>query len=98
MSLPVLALPTVEELRLHVRETLCAHDHLDATETRLAQAVIMRSGRPCGLFLQVRGPRLLRTHAVWVGDEQRILFYDSCGARFAETRLCEAPDHRRLAA
>jgi hypothetical protein len=50
------------------------------------------------LFFQVQGPRLLRTHAIWAGDENRILFYDSTGLRFAETRLSEAPDPLKLAA
>jgi hypothetical protein len=94
----VASLPTFEDLRRYVRDTLCAHDHLDPAHTPLRQGVIMRSGRPCGLFFQVQGPRLLKTYAVWAGDEDRILFYDSTGLRFAETRLCDAPDPLKLAA
>src|SRR5687768_14216212 len=78
----VLALPTLEDLQRHVRETLCVQDKLDPRATPLAQAKIVRSGKPCGLFFQVKGPRHLRTHAVWAGDESRILFYDSAGIRF----------------
>jgi hypothetical protein len=40
----------------------------------------------------------VRTYAVWAGDEDRVLFYDSAGQRFAETRLSEGPDARELAA
>ena len=94
----VVSLPTYDELRRHVRETLCAHDQLDPTNTPLHQALIMRKGRPCGLFFQVQGPRLLKTYAVWAGEENRILFYDSTGVRFAETRLSDAPDPLKLAA
>jgi hypothetical protein len=36
--------------------------------------------------------------AVWAADEDRVLFYDSAGQRFAETRLSEGPDVRELAA
>lgn len=90
-------LPTLDELRRHVLDTLCAHDRLDPTQTPLQQAVINRAGRPCGLFFQVQGPRLLKTYAVWAGEEDRILFYDSTGLRFKETRLSEGPDPRRLA-
>ena len=43
-------------------------------------------------MLQIEGPRMVKTHAIWLGTEDRILFYDSTGARVAETRLCEAPD------
>jgi hypothetical protein len=94
----VACLSTLEELRQHVLQILCDHDHLDTAQTPLHQALMTRSGRPCGLFFQVQGPRLLRTYALWVGEENRILFYDSGGVRFAETRLSEAPDPLKLAA
>jgi len=94
----VVALPTLDELRRHVLHTLCAHDRLDPAQTPLHHAVITRKGQPCGLFFQVQGPRLLKTYAVWAGEENRILFYDSTGIRFAETRLSDAPDPLKLAA
>jgi hypothetical protein len=94
----VAALPTIDELRSYVLRMLCSHDHLDPSQTPLDQAVIRRSGRPCGLFFQVQGPRLLKTYAVWAGEEHRILFYDSTGLRFAETRLSDEPDPMKLAA
>jgi hypothetical protein len=98
MAAAVAALPTLDELRTFVLHTLCSHDQLDPGQTPLHQAVIRRSGRPCGLFFQVHGPRLLKTYAVWAGEEDRILFYDSTGVRFAETRLSEGPDPLKLAA
>jgi hypothetical protein len=98
MAAAVVALPTLEDLRSFVLRTLCSHDRLDPGQTPLHQAVIRRSGRPCGLFFQVHGPRLLKTYAVWAGEEDRILFYDSTGLRFAETRLSEGPDPLKLAA
>ena len=94
----VVSLPTLAELRRHVLATLCAHDQLDPQQTPLFQALVTRRGRPCGLFFQVQGPRMLKTYAVWAGDENRILFYDSTGVRFAESRLSEAPDPLKLAA
>lgn len=94
----VACLPTLEELRRHVLHVLCSHDRLEPEQTPLHQALIMRRGKPCGLFFQVKGPRLLKTYAVWAGEENRILFYDCTGARFAETRLSEAPDPARIAA
>jgi hypothetical protein len=93
----VVRLPTLDALRDHVRKVLCTHDQLDPSQTPLHQAVITRKGRPCGLFFQVQGPRLVKTYAVWAGEEDRILFYDSGGQRFAEVRLSEAPDPLRLA-
>jgi hypothetical protein len=94
----VAALPTLDELRRHVLKVLCAHDQLDPEQTPLHQAVITRSGRPCGLFFQVQGPRLLKTYALWAGEENRILFYDSTGLRFGEVRLSDGPDPLKLAA
>lgn len=91
-------LPTLDALRGHVLQMLCARDKLDPGQTPLHQAVITRSGRPCGLFFQIQGPRLVKAYAVWAGEENRILFYDSSGVRFAQTRLSEAPDLRRMAA
>jgi hypothetical protein len=93
----VASLPTIEDLQQHVRAILCAHDHLDPVQTPLYQAIMTRSGRPCGLFFQLQGPRLLKTYALWTGEEDRILFYDSTGLRFAETRLSDAPDPLKLA-
>ncbi len=96
MDTPVVPLPTLDDLRNYVRQTLCERDRLDPDQARLRQGLVRRGGRPCGLFFQVQGPRLLRTYAVWAGDEHRILFYDSTGERFAEARLCESPDPGKL--
>lgn len=92
----VACLPTLEELRQHVLHTLCTRDHLDPTQTPLAESLITRRGKPCGLFFQVQGPRLLKNYAVWAGEENRVLFYDSTGARFSETKLSDAPDPGKL--
>jgi hypothetical protein len=94
----VVRLPTLQDLQRHVHELMCRSDQLDPIQTPLQQAIITRRGRPCGLFFQVQGPRLLRNYAVWAGEENRILFYNSSGERVGETRLSEAPDPRVLAA
>jgi hypothetical protein len=98
MDVHFVSLPTLQRLCTYVRETLCAHDRLDPSQTPLYQAIIRRSGKPCGLLFQIQGPRMLTTHAVWAGQENRILFYDSTGQRFAESRLCDGPDPLDLAA
>ena len=91
MDVSVVALPSPEALSDFVRKKLCAHDHLDPEQTPLFRSVIQRGGRPCGVMFHVEGPRLLKTSAVWSGDEHRILFYDSTGTRFGEVRLSESP-------
>lgn len=92
------ALPTIDELRLYVLNILCRNDNLDPTQTPLHQALITRHGRPCGLYFQVQGPRLLKNYAIWAGEENRILYYNCIGERVFETRLSEAPDPRQLTA
>jgi hypothetical protein len=98
MEITHLRLATYEDLRRHVLETLCQHDQLDPEVTPLHQGPIRRAGRPCGLFFQVQGPRQSSTHALWAGDENRILFYDCTGHRFAETKLTDSPDPLQAAA
>ena len=93
-----LPLPSLDALREHVLKTLCAHDQLEPSQTPLFQSTITRSGRTCGLFFQAQGPRQVKTYAVWAGEEGRILFYDSNGLKFEETRLMESPDPRKIAA
>lgn len=93
----VSSLPSLDALRSHVRTVLCRHDQLDPEATPLLQSLISRSGRPCGLFFQVQGPRQVRTYAVWAGEEGRILYYDSQGLRFGQTRLSDGPDPLQLA-
>jgi len=93
----VVSLPTLDGLRAHVLQVLCDCERLDPRQTPLHDTVVTRSGRPCGLFFQVEGPRLVKAYAVWAGEEGRLLFYDSTGRRFAQTRLTEAPDPLRLA-
>lgn len=91
METSVVALPTPEALTRFVRDTLCSHDRLDPAQTPMFRAPLKRRGRPCGLMYHVEGPRLLKTSAIWAGDENRILFYDSTGMRFSEVRLSEGP-------
>ena len=87
----IAALPTLAELRQHVLNILCRNDNLDPGQTPLQQALITRQGKPCGLFFQARGPRMLKTYAVWAAREHRVLFYGSDGTRFGETKLSESP-------
>ena len=94
----VQCLPTLELLLKHVHDVLCFKDCLDPDQSPLAHSLIVRRGKPCGLFLHVQGPRLLKNYAIWAGDENRILFYDGAGERFAEIQLSEAPDPRKLRA
>ena len=92
-----------QEVRLLSGEVPPLVWHPTAAEGSDRQLLVVRSSpaddrETCGLFFQVEGPRLLKTYAVWAGDEHRILFYDSTGRRFQEVRLSESPAAGRMAA
>jgi len=82
---------TVAELQIHVKYVLCEKDHIDPTQADLRQALLKRGTATCGVLFQLRGPRLLRTYAIWSATEQRVLFYESTGIRFAELKLENGP-------
>ena len=92
METVVVALPTWEGLTGYVHQMLCEADALDPTQVPLIRAPLMRAGRPCGMIFHIEGPRMLRTSAIWAAEENRILFYDSTGARHRTVRLSESPD------
>jgi hypothetical protein len=95
---PALALSTWDELRNYVQLVLCGRDQIDPKQTSLIETSIHRLGRRCGVLFRARGPRLLQTHAIWAAEEDRLLFYDSRGVRFAEDHLTSAPDLGNISA
>jgi len=91
MSQAVVACAAVEQLAAFVHQVLCDRDALDPLHAPLFRTPLKKGERTCGLIFHVEGPRLLRTSAVWSADDDRIIFYDSTGERFHETRLSESP-------
>ncbi|MBY0458473.1 MAG: hypothetical protein K2V38_14130 [Gemmataceae bacterium] len=83
----VLALGGVEELARFVHAVLCDKDALDPAQSPLFRTPLQKGGKTCGLVFHVEGPRLLRTSAVWSGDDGRLIFYDSSGLRFREVTV-----------
>jgi hypothetical protein len=91
MSQGVVACAAVEDLAAFVHQVLCDKDALDPAQTPMFRTPLKKAGRACGLVFHVEGPRLLRTSAVWSADDDRVIFYDSCGLRFREVALSESP-------
>jgi hypothetical protein len=87
----VVACAAEEDLAAFVHQVLCDKDALDPAQTPLFRTPLKKAGRACGVVFHVEGPRLLRTSAVWSADDDRVIFYDSCGLRFGEVRLSEGP-------
>ncbi|HEV3439572.1 MAG TPA: hypothetical protein VG122_19565 [Gemmata sp.] len=91
MSLAVVACAALEDLAALVHKELCDKDALDPAQTPLFRTPLRKGSRVCGMVFHVEGPRLLRTSAVWSADDDRVIFYDSCGLRFREMHLSESP-------
>ncbi|MBX3426454.1 MAG: hypothetical protein KF688_12300 [Pirellulales bacterium] len=80
-----------EEIRTFIAETLSRFESLDPRQCPLDQRVLTRSGRPCGLYFSLHGPRAVRLTAIWEADGNTILFYGADGQRLLRTRLLEPP-------
>jgi hypothetical protein len=87
-----LALPTLTGLSQFVRDTLCDRDRLDPFQTPFFRSPVKRGGKTTAMMYHVEGPRLLKSSALWVVEEHRLLFYDSTGTRFLEVHLSESPN------
>jgi len=90
-STPRVALATLEELRQFVLEKLCAQDALDPHQVQFLEQPLRRQGSFAGLLWEVRGPRRLRSQAIWACSERRIYFYDSAGQRRLVVQLTAWP-------
>lgn len=92
MSLAVIACAAIEDLAAFVHQVLCDKDSLDPTQAPLFRTPLRKGSRVCGMMFHVKGPYQLQTSAVWSADDDRVIFYDSCGIRFQEARLSESPE------
>lgn len=79
-------------------QTLCDHERLDARLVQVKRTLMRQGPEIIGLVIRVQGPRLMRSHAIWAERENRILFYDSAGHRYATVKLSESPELGLLAA
>jgi hypothetical protein len=60
--------------------------------------MLLRGGKPCGIYFCLNGPRAVRFSAIWETDRNQILFYGPRGERFLKTQLSEAPAMESAAA
>jgi hypothetical protein len=83
-------LNNLENLRNYVNKVLCHHDQLELDAFRMTERLLVRSGKPCGIFFCLHGPRSVKVTAIWETERNTILFYSSTGQRFHRTRLTRA--------
>lgn len=81
----------LEDLREYVNETICEHEQFEIGAFEMSERILTRSGRPCGIYFCVHGPRQVKLSAIWETDRNTILFYGSDGERFQKTQLQDGP-------
>ena len=78
---------SLDDLRDYVNETLCEFEQLERDAFPMTEQVLMRGGKPCGLYFCLHGPRAVKFSAIWETANNTVLFYDSSGERFQKTQL-----------
>ena len=64
----------------------------------MTERVLLRGGKPCGMYFCLHGPRATKFTAIWETERNQVLFYGSRGERFLKTQLLEAPTLESAAA
>ena len=85
------AIHNLNDLRHFVIQTLCTHEQLEIDAFPVTERILVRGGRPCGIFFCLHGPRSVKFTAIWETDRNSVLFYGSGGERFHKLVLAEAP-------
>jgi hypothetical protein len=88
----------LDHLRQYVQETICHHHELELNYFAVTERVLVRRGRPCGMFFCLHGPRSTKFTAIWETDRNRVLFYGSAGQRLQNTQLADSPRPKLQAA
>ena len=78
---------TLDDLRDYVHRTLCQKENLLPEQFALAEIVLTRRQRDCGLQFTLRGPRDVELGAIWESDHNTLYFYDALGARYRKEPL-----------
>lgn len=81
----------LEELRGFVRESLCDRNELEVNAFPMTERILVRGGRPCGLYFCLHGPRAVKFTAIWETDRNTVLFYSPTGERVHRIQLKHAP-------
>ena len=91
----MLARPThihdINDLKEYVHKTICDQNELELGVFPFAERILARSGKPCGIFFCLYGPRSVKFTAIWEMERNTVLFYASSGERIMKTELPQAP-------
>jgi hypothetical protein len=53
----------------------------------MSERILVRSGKPCGIYFCLHGPRSVRLTAIWEIERNTILFYGATGEKLSKTQL-----------
>ena len=81
----------LDELRAYVHEKICENNELEVNVFTMSERILVRGGKPCGLYFCLHGPRAVKFTAIWETDRNSILFYSATGERVEKSQLRHAP-------
>ena len=81
----------LDDLRTYVHETICNNNELEINAFQMTERILVRGGKPCGLYFCLHGPRAVKLTAIWETDRNTVLFYDAVGQRVQRSQLKNVP-------
>jgi hypothetical protein len=87
MTEPQAQIQDLSNLRDYVYANLCRHELLEPGAFPMTERILARSGKPCGMYFCLHGPRSVKFTAIWETERNTILFYGSTGERFHKAQL-----------
>ena len=88
----------LDDLRKYVNCTICDRNELETDAFEVTERILVRRGRPCGIFFCLHGPRSVKLTAIWETDRNTLFFYSSAGQRLLTINLLAAPQLQLAAA
>ncbi len=89
---------SLQDLRNYVEQMICKLHQLEPRAFRMTERLLIRQGRPCGMYFCLHGPRSVKFVAIWETDQNTVLVYGSTGERVGRYRLQGCPSLRQAAA
>ncbi|MDB5388307.1 MAG: hypothetical protein JWM11_3953 [Planctomycetaceae bacterium] len=77
----------IDELRVFIREMLCAKENLVSEQFPINEIVLRRGEQSCGLQFLLFGPRSIRLGAIWAAEHNVVYFYAANGERYLKVSL-----------
>ena len=90
------AVGTLDDLRSYITDKLCLYDQLVPGAFPMSERLLVRGGKPCGMYFCLHGPRAVKYTAIWETQRSTILFYGPTGERVERIQLDDAPDLAKM--